>query len=63
MADTFKAFDEEELKTLWKLLKKLYRFDGVELDGLEENVNVPNAFSDEEIKSAIDRFSNRRNTF
>jgi DNA-binding MarR family transcriptional regulator len=62
MADTFKAFDEEELKTLWKLLKKLYRFDGVELDGLEENVNVPNAFSEEEIKSAIDRFSNRRNT-
>lgn len=61
MADTFKDFEQEELEILWKLLKKLYRFDGVELDGLEENVKVPNTFSDEEIKTAIERFSNRRN--
>ncbi|MDF2888967.1 MAG: transcriptional regulator [Lacrimispora sp.] len=61
MADTFKYFEQEELEILWKLLKKLYRFDGVELDGLEENVKVPNAFNDEEVTVAIERFSDRRN--
>ncbi|MDT8715118.1 winged helix-turn-helix transcriptional regulator [Clostridium sp. 19966] len=35
----FKGFSIEELETLWKLLKKLYSFDGEEQDGFEENVN------------------------
>lgn len=36
MADIFKEFTTEELETLWNLLKKLYRFDGIEQDGFEE---------------------------
>ncbi|GGH23500.1 MarR family winged helix-turn-helix transcriptional regulator [Paenibacillus segetis] len=35
-ADVFKDFTLDEMETLWGLLKKLYRFDGVEQDGFEE---------------------------
>jgi DNA-binding MarR family transcriptional regulator len=35
----FHEFTPEEMKTLWSLLKKLYRFDGQEQDGFEEEVN------------------------
>lgn len=35
-SDLFKEFDENEIETLWVLLKKLYRFDGEEQDGFEE---------------------------
>lgn len=35
----FKGFTGEELEVLWKLLKKLYSFDGEAQDGFEENVN------------------------
>jgi hypothetical protein len=30
----------EEMETLWNLLKKLYRFDGEEQDGFEENIDL-----------------------
>ncbi|MDS0525254.1 MarR family transcriptional regulator [Clostridium sp. SHJSY1] len=40
VVDLFKEFSKEEIETLWKLLVKLYRFDGVEMDGFEENVQV-----------------------
>lgn len=54
MADLFKEFDESELITLWELLKKLYRFDGVEQDGFEAealaNKNVPDIEKDEALK-------------
>ncbi|MEX3747338.1 MarR family winged helix-turn-helix transcriptional regulator [Lysinibacillus xylanilyticus] len=40
LADIFKDFNTEEIETLWKLLQKLYRFDGEELDGYEEMVNM-----------------------
>lgn len=33
MAVIFRGFDEKELEILWKLLAKLYRFDGTKLDG------------------------------
>lgn len=33
MAVIFRVFDEKELEILWKLLAKLYRFDGTKLDG------------------------------
>ncbi|HVN55955.1 MAG TPA: MarR family transcriptional regulator [Anaerolineaceae bacterium] len=39
-ADLFREFSLEELETLWSLLKKLYRFDGEEQDGFEEEVNI-----------------------
>ncbi|PRX31749.1 DNA-binding MarR family transcriptional regulator [Orenia metallireducens] len=60
MADIFKGFNKEEIETLWKLLKKLYRFDGVEMDGFEENVTIPD-IDEKEVRSALERFSNRRN--
>jgi len=37
-ADVFKEFTMEEMDILWGLLKKLYRFDGEEQDGFEEEV-------------------------
>ena len=50
----------KELETLWNLLIKLYRFDGAEMDGLEDNVEVPNTLSDEEVRLVLERFSLRR---
>jgi DNA-binding MarR family transcriptional regulator len=38
--DLFKEFASEELETLWNLLKKLYRFDGEEQSGFEEEANI-----------------------
>lgn len=61
MADIFKDFTEEEVETLWKLLIKLYCFDGVEMDGFEENVEVPNIDMDEEVRVGIEKFLKRRN--
>jgi len=60
MADVFNGFGEKELETLWNLLIRLYRFDGAEMDGFEDDVEVPNTFSDDEIRLALERFSLRR---
>ena len=35
----FHDFSLEEMEVLWNLLKKLYRFDGQEQDGFEEEIN------------------------
>ncbi|MFD3450323.1 MarR family winged helix-turn-helix transcriptional regulator [Microbacteriaceae bacterium 4G12] len=40
MADLFKDFSTTELETIWSLLQKLYRFDGEEQDGFEEEANL-----------------------
>ncbi|MCP1124347.1 MarR family transcriptional regulator [Bacillus sp. 3103sda1] len=40
LADMFHDFTTDEIKTLWRLLQKLYRFDGEEQDGFEENANL-----------------------
>ncbi|MGW8958466.1 MarR family winged helix-turn-helix transcriptional regulator [Paenibacillus sp. NPDC055715] len=40
MTDIFKDFSIEELEVLWSLLKKLYRFDGAEQDGFEEEAKM-----------------------
>ncbi|APM39758.1 hypothetical protein [Clostridium kluyveri] len=61
MEKIFKDFTEEEVETLWKLLTKLYCFDGVEMDGFEENVEVPNIDMDEEVRVGIEKFLKRRN--
>lgn len=60
MADIFKDFTKEEIETLLRLLVKLYRFDGVEMDGFEENVQVPN-IDDEEVRMGLEKFFERRN--
>lgn len=60
-AEVFHEFSAEELKTFWSLLKKLYRFDGKEQDGFEEEVSygTENGFSDSQLR-AIQKFSDRR---
>ncbi|CAG9614685.1 hypothetical protein BACCIP111899_03918 [Bacillus rhizoplanae] len=40
LADMFHDFTTDEIKTFWELLQKLYRFDGEEQDGFEENANL-----------------------
>lgn len=60
MADAFKGFEKEELETLWGLLKKLFGFDGIEMDGFEADVKVPDMYSDEDVRLAIERFSQKR---
>jgi LuxR family maltose regulon positive regulatory protein len=39
-ADLFKDFTIEEIEVLWSLLKKLYRFDGEEQSGFEEEIVI-----------------------
>lgn len=46
MTDIFKDFSREELETLWQLLKKLYSYDGVPMDGFEERIKIPNTSAD-----------------
>ncbi len=60
MADVFKGFTQQELDTLWNLLLKLYRFDGVEMDGFEKEVQIPNTSTEEELHEELVRFEKRR---
>ncbi|MBV4418921.1 MarR family transcriptional regulator [Clostridium tyrobutyricum] len=60
MADIFKDFTKEEVETLWKLLIKLYCFDGVKMDGFEEKVEIQNIDKDKEIRVGIEKFLKRR---
>ncbi|WP_331000626.1 MarR family transcriptional regulator [Clostridium guangxiense] len=39
-AELSKSLTREEMEILWMLLKKMYRFDGEEMDGFEENANA-----------------------
>ncbi|MBW9147792.1 winged helix DNA-binding protein [Clostridium sp. CM028] len=48
-ADVFKDFTTEEMEILWSLLKKLYRFDGEEQDGFEEDASLN---AEEEVNDA-----------
>jgi len=60
-AGVFHEFSAEELKTFWDLLKKLYRFDGKEQDGFEEEVPycTEDGFSGSQLR-AVQKFSERR---
>ncbi len=60
-ADVFEHFTTKEMETLWSLLIKLYRFDGEEQDGFEENVEygTENGFTDSQLE-AIEKFKRRR---
>lgn len=57
--DIFKDFTTEEMEILWSLLKKLYRFDGEEQDGFEEDVNLKLEEADQ--TRVIKEFERRRN--
>lgn len=61
-ADVFEHFTTEEMEILWSLLKKLYRFDGEEQDGFEENMEygTEDGFTDSQ-SAAIEEFKQRRN--
>jgi len=60
-ADVFHDFSSEELESLWKLLKKLYCFDGRAQDGFEQDVNYgsENGYSDSQLDE-IQKFRARR---
>ena len=60
-ADVFEQFTIEEMETLWSLLKKLYRFDGEEQDGFEENVEygAEDGLTDSQ-QAAMEKFNQRR---
>ena len=60
-ADVFHEFNIEELETLWRLLKKLMRFDGDEDNGFEEDVTAPDAVMDEASMKALKEFARLRN--
>lgn len=61
MAAIFKDFDKDEVETLWRLLIKLYRFDGGDMDGFEENIQIPHTDIEEEHQIAVERFIKKRN--
>lgn len=52
LEDMFKEFSEEDIETLWSLLKKLYRYDGEDQDGFEEEGKIQ---TDEDISKAQER--------
>ena len=60
--DLFKDFTTEEMETLWGLLKKMYRFDGEEQDGFEEDavLETEEDQNDEQTR-VIKEFERRRN--
>ncbi|MBD3919727.1 MarR family transcriptional regulator [Paenibacillus sp. PR3] len=62
LADMFSAFTAEELEQMWSLLKKMYRFDGEEMDGFEEDGNLEPAENQDELQSRVMKeFERRRN--
>lgn len=46
--ELFREFSCDELQLLWEMLKKLYRFNGEEQDGFEEDTDVK--LSDEQLE-------------
>ncbi|EKQ51482.1 MULTISPECIES: MarR family transcriptional regulator [unclassified Clostridium] len=57
-----KNFSIEEMEILWTLLKKLYRFDGEEQDGFEENADFHMGEDTAEIQErALKEFERIRN--
>lgn len=58
-----KDFSIEEMEILWTLLKKLYRFDGEEQDGFEENAEFNMGEDTQEIQErALNEFKRVRNS-
>jgi DNA-binding MarR family transcriptional regulator len=61
LAELFTEFSTEEMETFWGLLKKLYRFDGEQQDGFEEEsrLEVTEDQRDTQMK-ALKEFDKRR---
>lgn len=61
-ADLSRDFTLEEMEQLWRLLQKLYRYDGEEQDGFEDNVSLEMGSEEEQVtKRALEDFSRQRN--
>lgn len=61
-ADLSRNFSKEEMEILWLLLKKLYRFDGEEQDGFEDDVNLETGKdSSKELEKDLKEFGRLRN--
>jgi len=61
-ANLSKDFSIEEMEILWTLLKKLYRFDGEEQDGFEEDAEFDMGEDTHEIQErALKEFERIRN--
>ncbi|USG64387.1 MarR family transcriptional regulator [Brevibacillus ruminantium] len=62
MTDLFTEFTAKELEQLWGLLKKLYRFDGEEQDGFEQEGYLEPVENQDEIQTRVlMEFEKRRN--
>jgi len=62
LADVFQEFDEKEMQVLWRLLKKLYRYDGQDDKGFQENVNdMLECDYSEQQKELLESFARKRN--
>lgn len=65
MADAFRGLDTSELNILWKLLQKVYEFDGEKQDGFEEVgrdfLDLPDQEKSKLSLEIIERFSKKRN--
>lgn len=61
LLDLFEEFTTAEMEMLWSLLKKLYRFDGEEQDGFEEDTDLDMGIDANEVQERIIReFAKRR---
>ncbi|MFO1446024.1 MarR family transcriptional regulator [Bacillus sp. Bva_UNVM-123] len=61
LEELFKNLSTEELETMWGLLKKLYRFDGEEHDGFEEEGNLKLSGDNNELQMRVMKeFEKRR---
>lgn len=62
LIEIFRNFTSEEMETLWSMLKKLYRFDGEEQDGFEEEADmIIGEEKDELQQKAFKEFEKLRN--
>ncbi len=57
--DLFRDFTSKELETLWCLLKKMYRFDGEDQSGFEEEIDKLE-ITKEEQERALEKFALKR---
>ena len=62
--DLFKDFTKEEMEIFWGFLKKMYRFDGVEQDGFEEEAGFDMGEDQNEAQARVlKEFEKRRNQY
>lgn len=63
LADIFNEFSKTEMQELWHLLKKMYRFDGKEQDGFEDEPSsevLLDALAQEMQINALQAFAEKR---